>query len=66
MYYEDPDGNQAELQVDLMDSSDALAFMESDTFAGNPLGVTFDPEQMAIEHAAGQPLTAVSVYGPES
>lgn len=45
MYYGDPDGNQMEFQVDCFDSNDeANAFMSSEAFAMNPIGVEYDPE----------------------
>jgi catechol-2,3-dioxygenase len=64
LYYQDPDGNQAELQIDLVTPVQAEAFMASDTFAANPLGVPFDPEEMAAQHRAGMPVTALRLYGP--
>lgn len=64
LYYADPDGNQVELQIDIASPADAMSFMASDTFADNPLGVTFDPEEMAAQHRAGQEVTALGVYGP--
>ena len=66
LYYQDPDGNQAELQIDLTTSDEADAFMASETFADNPLGVVFDPEEMAAQHRGGEDVTALSVYGPAS
>jgi len=47
MYYQDPDGNQIELQVDNYDNiEDATAFFYSPAFAENPIGVEFDPEDL--------------------
>jgi len=47
MYYRDPDGNQIELQVDNFPDAEALhAFFHSETFAANPIGVDFDPEDL--------------------
>jgi catechol-2,3-dioxygenase len=46
MYYADPDGNQIELQIDNFDSAAAgTAFMQSESFARNPIGVPFDPDK---------------------
>jgi hypothetical protein len=42
----DPDGNRIELQVECFDSDGALAFMKSDTFASNPIGIDVDPEEL--------------------
>jgi catechol 2,3-dioxygenase-like lactoylglutathione lyase family enzyme len=56
LYYEDPDGNNVELQIDNYDSiADATAFFYSDAFAENPVGVEFDPEEMLARFKAGEP-----------
>jgi catechol 2,3-dioxygenase-like lactoylglutathione lyase family enzyme len=45
MYYEDPDGNRLELQVDNFASNlELLGWLESGEFADNPIGVEFDPD----------------------
>jgi catechol-2,3-dioxygenase len=64
LYYADPDGNQVELQIDTTTVEQAVAFMASEAFAENPLGVVFDPEEMAAQHRAGEPVTALGLYGP--
>lgn len=47
IYYQDPDGNQLETQVDTFDTvEEANAFMISEEFAENPFGVDFDPEEL--------------------
>ena len=66
LYYQDPDGNQVELQIDTATPADTVAFMATDVFAANPLGVVFDPEEMAAQHRAGETVTALSLYGPSS
>ncbi len=53
MYYADPDGNQSEFQVDLLDPDAATAFMESEAFAANPIGETFDPDAILERLRAG-------------
>ncbi len=46
MYYADPDGNQMEFQVNAFDDDDACnAYIRGQSFAANPVGVEFDPEQ---------------------
>lgn len=45
-YYSDPDGNRIETQVDLMSVEEANAFMRTPSFAENPIGVDFDPEDL--------------------
>jgi len=55
MYYQDPDGNGIEFQVDNFDSaSEAVAFMESDAFAENPVGVDFDPDEFVRRVRGGE------------
>ncbi|AOR78839.1 VOC family protein [Novosphingobium resinovorum] len=55
MYYQDPDGNQIELQVDNYDNiEDATAFFYSPAFAENPIGVEFDPEDLLRRVEAGE------------
>lgn len=59
-YYPDPDGNQIELQVDNFDDiNEATAFMESESFAKNPVGVAFDPEEMLKRFRGGEPASAL-------
>jgi catechol-2,3-dioxygenase len=59
MYYADPDGNQMELQVDAFASADeADAFMRSERFAGNPIGVEYDPDALLAALRAGTPASA--------
>ena len=56
LYYEDPDNNNIELQIDNYDRiDDAAAFFYSDAFAENPVGVEFDPEVLLARFAAGEP-----------
>lgn len=54
IYYQDPDGNQLETQVDNFDSvAEATEFMTSAAFAENPVGVDFDPEDLIKKLQAG-------------
>jgi catechol 2,3-dioxygenase-like lactoylglutathione lyase family enzyme len=56
LYYADPDGNQIELQVDNYDTvEEATQFFYSPAFAENPIGVEFDPEELALRLRAGEP-----------
>lgn len=56
MYYRDPDGNTVELQVDnFATAAEADAYM-AENFAENPIGIIFDPEELAARHDAGVPL----------
>ena len=55
MYYADPDGNQVELQVDNYDTlEEAGEFFYSPAFAMNPIGVDFEPAELARRFHAGE------------
>ncbi|MHA6797567.1 VOC family protein (plasmid) [Pseudonocardia bannensis] len=56
MYYEDPDGNRLEFQVDLLDPEQSNEFMATEAFAANPLGEPFDPEELCRGLDAGEPI----------
>ena len=59
MYYRDPDGNRVELQVDnFATAEEATEFMRAN-FAENPIGILFDPEELAARHQAGEPLESL-------
>jgi catechol-2,3-dioxygenase len=59
MYYADPDNNQMEFQVECFDSSEeANAFMSGPGFAGNPIGVEYDPEDWLAQKRDGVPLSS--------
>lgn len=64
LYYADPDGNQVELQVDVMDPETAEAFMAGDVFAANPLGVPLDPDDLVARRAAGESVESLTTYVP--
>lgn len=56
LYYADPDGNQIELQVDSFPDADATnAWMRSEAFNRNPIGIEFEPEEMLAQLKAGMP-----------
>jgi len=59
LYYQDPDGNRLELQVDALPLEEALAFMKSEAFAQNPLGVEIDPEDLLNRLRAGKPAATL-------
>ena len=55
MYYADPDGNQVELQIDNYDTVEAAGeFFYSPAFAKNPIGVDFDPAELARRFYSGE------------
>lgn len=58
MYYEDPDGNRSEFQIDVLPVDEANAFMDSPAFAANPIGEDFDPDALLAAYKAGDDLTA--------
>jgi catechol-2,3-dioxygenase len=61
-YYRDPDGNQVETQVDLMDMPTAEAFMASAAFAANPIGVDVDFGELIARRRAGESLDTLLAY----
>jgi catechol-2,3-dioxygenase len=66
MYYEDPDGNRAELQVDVYETAEETnEYMLGPEFAANPIGVEFDPEDLAKQFHAGVPDKELLVRPPQ-
>jgi hypothetical protein len=56
LYYRDPDGNRLELQVDCFATAEeANAYMVGEAFASNPIGVTFDPDELVAQFRRGVP-----------
>lgn len=53
-YYQDPDGNRMEFQVDAGSVEFANAYMASPAFAANPVGVEVDPEALVARFEAGE------------
>jgi catechol-2,3-dioxygenase len=53
LYYQDPDGNRMEFQVDVGTVAEATAYMTSERFAANPIGVEYDPETLLARYRAG-------------
>ena len=67
MYYRDPDGNKVELQIDNFDSIEELkGFFRSNDFSKNPIGVSFDPDELARQYHAGVPEAELKKYRPEA
>lgn len=74
VYYRDPDGNRMEFQVDtLPDAAAAHAYMHSEIFAANPVGVEIDPDALLAQYRSGattesllaQPAGPASPIPPE-
>ena len=56
MYYQDPQKNQVELQIDVFETlEEANAFLTTEAFARNPIGVMFDPAELAKRFHEGVP-----------
>lgn len=59
-YYQDPDGNDIEMQVDVFDTADeATNWMRGPVFAANPIGTDFDPEELIARFESGEPIEAL-------
>ena len=57
MYYRDPDNNRVELQIDNFATPAELdGYFQSRAFAENPVGVTYDPEELCRRYEAGVPM----------
>jgi catechol-2,3-dioxygenase len=64
LYYQDPDGNRVEFQVERFREPEALrGYMESEAFAKNPIGVGFDPEKLLARYLAGDPIDELLAPG---
>lgn len=60
MYYRDPEGNRVELQADAFATMDeAKAYMASEAFVSNPIGVMYDPEDLLRRFKAGEPAESL-------
>jgi len=60
IYYRDPDGNRMEFQVDCCaNAEEAYAFMHSDAFAANPVGVKVDFDSLLELYKNGVPAEAL-------
>jgi catechol-2,3-dioxygenase len=67
LYYRDPDGLQAELQIDnFADEAGLQAWFATGAFAANPIGVEFDPEILLRKYEAGVPEDELIKQGSAS
>jgi catechol-2,3-dioxygenase len=55
-YYQDPDGNSLEFQIDLLGDRAASEFMHGSVFARNPLGEPFDADALVARYESGRPV----------
>jgi len=64
LYYADPDGNRVEFQVENYATTEELnAYMVSESFAANPIGVGFDPEKLLARFENGDSLDELAQQG---
>ena len=62
LYYQDPDGNRMEFQVDCYgNAEEAQVYMSSDAFAMNPIGVEVDFDSLLTQYRAGVPPDSLLV-----
>ena len=59
MYYFDPDKNQVELQVDNIPEEKFAEYFDNGEFTSNPIGIKFDPDELAARYSAGEPEEAL-------
>ncbi len=58
LYYRDPDNNRVELQIDNFKTPAELdLYFHSRAFAENPVGVTYDPEELVRRYESGESMT---------
>ena len=58
MYYRDPDNNRVELQIDnFATEAGCQAYFQSQAFKENPVGVTYDPDDLCRRYEAGEPIS---------
>ena len=61
LYYEDPDGNRVEMQIDNFATPDeATAYMQGPEFDGDAVGPFFSPEAMLAGLRAGVPAAELT------
>ncbi len=64
LYYEDPDGNRVEFQVDNFETEAELkAWIASPVFAKNPIGVAFDAEKLIARYEQGDAIEELVKQG---
>lgn len=65
MYYQDPDANQIEFQIDNFDTVEkAGEFFFTEAFATNTIGVDFDPAELLARARAGEDEAALKARPP--
>lgn len=69
LYYQDPDGNRMEFQVDCCrNAEEAHIYMSSDEFAANPIGVEVNFDSLLAQYRDGVPAETLLLKpeGPAS
>ncbi len=68
LYYEDPDANKVELQIDSMTLDAADEYLRSEVAMENVIGWPFDPEDLVARFEAGEPINelALGIGKPDS
>lgn len=61
LYYEDPDANKVELQIDSMTLDAADEYLRSELAQANVIGWPFDPEELVRRFEAGEPINELAV-----
>ncbi|KAM5347558.1 hypothetical protein ACJ41O_007382 [Fusarium nematophilum] len=62
IYYQDPDGNELETQVDNFDTpGEATDFMNSPQWVENPIGADIDPEDIWNRLSSGESETSLKI-----
>jgi catechol 2,3-dioxygenase-like lactoylglutathione lyase family enzyme len=65
IYYRDPDNNRVEMQIDNFATPKELdGYFHSQAFRDNPVGVTYDPEEMCRRYEAGEPMVSLLKIPP--
>lgn len=64
LYYEDPDGNRHEFQVEnFATAEETRQYFNSPAFAENPIGVNFDPDYLLTRLRSGTPVAELLKQG---
>jgi catechol-2,3-dioxygenase len=64
LYYRDPDDNGVELSIDNVEKSQWHDWMRNQ-LGKNPIGLSFDPDELALKYHAGVPESELRRYDPQ-
>lgn len=64
LYYRDPDDNGVELSVDNVEKSEWHDYMRNQ-LGKNPIGLSFDPDELVRKYHAGVPESELRRYEPQ-